>query len=275
MTDAASWIRLYARVQFKGRTWREEHKTKASSVVAFSVSVSSPFPSFTLLFDRRFHEMFSLLRRFSGSVIPRPDRPWEEDPTSNAPHAGRKRRMADEDRDEDDEEQSRLKKVRGATDEAQPDAQSAARDSSTTPLPQAKESEGVKEVTEGVKEVELEEKLQALPESVPLPEEKAGELDGESSSTASTPPPTGDLAEAQDGAVITETVPAAAEAVSGDVVPEASADSKEIVQSSADVADVVDTSAEAADAPPADARPIKKLRAKTKPAAEPVALNES
>ncbi|KAJ6588360.1 hypothetical protein B0H19DRAFT_872030, partial [Mycena capillaripes] len=128
--------------------------------------------------------MFGLIRRFSGSVTPRLDRPWDEDPTSNAPRVGSKRRMADEDRDEDDE-QARLKKVRGATDEAQSDA----RESSSTPLPQANETAGVQEVTEGVKEVELEEKPQALPESVPLPEEKAGELDADVSSTASTPPP--------------------------------------------------------------------------------------
>ncbi|KAJ7747944.1 hypothetical protein DFH07DRAFT_889070, partial [Mycena maculata] len=154
--------------------------------------------------------MFSLLRRFSGSVIPRPDRPWEEDPTSNAPHVGRKRRMADEDRDEDEDEQARLKKIRGATSEQQPDALSA-RDSSSTPLPQANETAGVKEVTQGVKEVELEEKLQALPESVPLPEEKAGELDGEASSTASTPPPTGEPSEAQDADIPPETAAAVRE----------------------------------------------------------------
>jgi hypothetical protein len=78
--------------------------------------------------------------------------------TSNAPRVGAKRRMADEDRDEDDE-QARLKKVRGATDEAQADA----RESSSTPLPQANEAADVKEVTQGVKEVELDYKPKALP----------------------------------------------------------------------------------------------------------------
>ncbi|KAJ7481573.1 hypothetical protein FB451DRAFT_1364749 [Mycena latifolia] len=190
--------------------------------------------------------MFNLIRRFSGSVIPRPDRPWEEDPTSNAPHTGRKRRMADEDRDDDDEEQARLKKVRAATVEA-PDA----RESSATPLPQAKETADVKEVTQGVKEVELEEKPQTLPESVPLPEEEAGELDGEASSTASTPPPAGEPEETQDA------VPEA-EAASGDVVSEApAADAQASVEPPKAVDEATDTPA----ATDADAPPIKQSRA--------------
>ncbi|KAJ7130183.1 hypothetical protein C8R44DRAFT_872020 [Mycena epipterygia] len=212
--------------------------------------------------------MFSLIRRFSGSVIPRPDRPWEEDPTSNAPHVGRKRRMADEDRDEDDEEQSRLKKVRAATSESQTDAP----ESSSTPLP---ETAGVKEVTEGVKEVELEEKPQALPESVPLPEEKAGELDADSSSTASTPPPTGEPeepSENQDTVVSAEAPPATTELVSGEAV------SDPIVADTEAATEVVATPVAAdaitADAAAPDARPIKKLR-KQKTASAPVAPTES
>ncbi|KAJ7507242.1 hypothetical protein B0H11DRAFT_196281 [Mycena galericulata] len=216
--------------------------------------------------------MFSLIRRFSGSVIPRPDRPWEEDPTSNAPHVGRKRRMADEDRDEDDDEQARLKKSRGAASEAQPDAQPA-RDSSSTPLPQAKETEGVKEVTEGVKEVELEEKPQAaaIPESVPLPEEKAGELDAESSSTASTPPPAAGPSEGQDGDgdIVPETAPAvvAVEAASGDSSDPALADKKD-AEPTAAATEVV--ASLAPDAKPVASRPIKKLRAKPAAAPAPV-----
>ncbi|KAJ6591068.1 hypothetical protein DFH09DRAFT_192787 [Mycena vulgaris] len=209
--------------------------------------------------------MFSLIRRFSGSVIPRPDRPWEEDPTSNAPHVGRKRRMADEDRDDDDEEQSRLKKVRAAASDVQPDAC----ESSSTPLSSAKESAAVKEVTQGVKEVDLEEKPLALPETVPLPEETAGELDGEVSSTASTPPPAGEPAETQDAVIETETAPAEAaaelEPALGDVVSEPAAEeTKDPVEPSAAAPGV------AVDAP-TNARPIKKLRAKQKTAvaAEP------
>ncbi|KAJ7756988.1 hypothetical protein B0H16DRAFT_1537621 [Mycena metata] len=219
--------------------------------------------------------MFNLIRRFSGSVIPRPDRPWAEDPTSNAPRVGSKRRMADEDRDEDDEEQARQKKVRGATDEALPDA----RESSSTPLPQAPDTAGVKEVTQGVKEVDLETKPQAVPESVPLPEEKAGELDGDASSTASTPPPTGEPSEAQDTdgvAAVSETAPAP-EAASGEAVSDpVVVDLKEPAQAPTDAPDSDAIAADPVSAPaPTSPRPIKKLRAKPKSTAEPAAPAET
>ncbi|KAJ6612775.1 hypothetical protein B0H10DRAFT_2050992 [Mycena sp. CBHHK59/15] len=219
--------------------------------------------------------MFSLIRRFSGSVIPRADRPWEEDPTSNAPHVGRKRRMADEDRDDDDEEQqSRLKKVRGATTESKAESQPTVRETSSTPLPQAKETEGVKEVTKGVKEVELEEKPQTLPESVPLPEAVAGELDGESSSTASTPPPAGEPLE-EDATIAAETTPGM-EVVSGEVVSD-SAEATNKEESAEATSDAVEVAAAPVEAEPVpvEARPIKKLRAKPKSTAEPVAPVES
>jgi hypothetical protein len=172
--------------------------------------------------------------------------------------------MADEDRDEDDE-QARLKKVRGATDEAQADA----RESSSTPLPQANEAADVKEVTQGVKEVELEEKPQALPESVPLPEEQAGELDADASSTASTPPPVGEPSEAPDAAIAADTAP---EPASGDAVSDlAEADIKD-TQLSTDTPDVVAADSDAAPVP--IARPIKKLRAKSKTTTAPAAPAE-
>ncbi|KAJ6481649.1 hypothetical protein C8R45DRAFT_1002516 [Mycena sanguinolenta] len=203
---------------------------------------------------QRIPDMFSLIRRFSGSVIPRPDRPWADDPTSNAPRVGAKRRMADEDRDEDDEEQARLKKVRGPTNEAPADT----RESSSTPLPPANETAGVQEVTEGVKEVELDEKPQALPESIPLPAEEAGELDADASSTASTPPPADAPSEAQATDYVPETTadPASAEAVSEPAEADANVDA----QPSLDPSDVAVDSGAAAT--PAEARPIKKLRAK-------------
>ncbi|KAF7292935.1 hypothetical protein MIND_01192600 [Mycena indigotica] len=123
--------------------------------------------------------MFSLLRRFSGSVIPRPDRPWDEDATSNAPQVGKKRRIVDDDLDE--EEQARQKKARGETTSNGVDTPAT---TDGTPVPETKD---VKEVTQGVEEVELDDKPK--PESVPLPEEKDGELDADHLSTASTPPP--------------------------------------------------------------------------------------
>ncbi|KAF9255850.1 hypothetical protein L218DRAFT_1081630 [Marasmius fiardii PR-910] len=138
--------------------------------------------------------MFGLIRRISGSIIPRPDRPWEEDATSNAPQVGRKRRRSSAgvgDEDPYAETELSKKRVRGDTPLTQ--------DGTPSSTPQPADSEGLKEVTKGVKEVELEDKEKTKgeektaedihPETVPLPEEVAGELD--SSSIASTPPPPG------------------------------------------------------------------------------------
>ncbi|KIK68374.1 hypothetical protein GYMLUDRAFT_136056, partial [Collybiopsis luxurians FD-317 M1] len=143
--------------------------------------------------------MFGLIRRISNSVLPRPDRPWDDDATSNAPKTSRKRRLSSADRDLDDETeaQSRAKKSRGDTPQTPLELPG-----SNPPL----DSESVKEVTQGVKEVDLEEtergdkdenqvlatddeskEIAVAPESIPLPKEVSGELD-ETSSIASTPP---------------------------------------------------------------------------------------
>ncbi|KAJ8455555.1 hypothetical protein ONZ45_g5157 [Pleurotus djamor] len=128
--------------------------------------------------------MFNLVRRISRSLIPRPDRPWEEDPTSNAPQIGRKRRLSTTEFGGGPIEEERLTKrgkgelaaVTGAS-ESDTRENSPNLASSSSPV----EQEDVKEVTEGVKEVELEDKSVAprvAPESVPLPdEEESGELD--------------------------------------------------------------------------------------------------
>lgn len=115
--------------------------------------------------------------------------------------------MSSTERDVDEEldEQSR-KKSRGDTPQTlAPSSTQATALGETGSTPQ-NDSEGVKEVTQGVKEVELQEKekkdgttavaeeddlkadnSQVAPESVPLPKEVSGELD-EGSSIASTPP---------------------------------------------------------------------------------------
>ncbi len=137
--------------------------------------------------------MFGLIRRISQSVIPRPDRPWDDDgqffqqpscwaridprrvtATSNAPKTGRKRRFSTTDGDAEDD-LTNNKKIRG--------------DSPATPVEAPLVDKEVKAVTKGVKEVELEDK-EAAPECVPLPEEEPGELDEGAStdSIASTPP---------------------------------------------------------------------------------------
>ncbi|EEB89904.1 hypothetical protein MPER_11951, partial [Moniliophthora perniciosa FA553] len=111
--------------------------------------------------------------------------------TSNAPKIGRKRRRSSTDRDQDvGGDESTKKKVRGDTPVTPAAEENGAEASFSTTQP---DTEAVKEVTKGVKDVELEDKEKLAPESVPLPEEVAGELD--SSSIASTPPPESDAAE--------------------------------------------------------------------------------
>jgi len=97
--------------------------------------------------------MFKLLRRISSSIYPRPDRPWSDDATSNAPTIGRKRRLSDEDRDGDD--------VRDAGSSRKRRVPLEREDTSELGELRAKGTEidpSVKEVTRGVKEVELEDK---------------------------------------------------------------------------------------------------------------------
>ncbi|KAF5350677.1 hypothetical protein D9756_008737 [Leucocoprinus leucothites] len=199
--------------------------------------------------------MFGLIRRISHSVIPRPDRPWEDDPTSNAPNTRRKRRISTtEYEDAGHEEQTRKKKLRGEdtenleSDNAPSSPAIAAADASNQTNEDTKvgvDSTGepeptihregsleVKVVTKGVNEVELEDKqtgpddtttvvnatttttpsdevpahpsentvdpsassateetsIAVNPETIPLPEEKAGELDEDIRSSSSPVP---------------------------------------------------------------------------------------
>jgi len=89
--------------------------------------------------------MFKFIRRISTSVLPRPDRPWTDDATSNAPTIGRKRRYSVTEREDDAESVSRSKKARGdsmAVDENSPNGETS------TPLSgeeSAEEKDDVKE----------------------------------------------------------------------------------------------------------------------------------
>ncbi|KAF9025737.1 hypothetical protein BDZ89DRAFT_929947, partial [Hymenopellis radicata] len=124
--------------------------------------------------------MFGLIRRISHSVLPRADRPWDDDATSNAPKShSRKRRLSSTEREDGP------KKVRG--------------DTPVTPL-DGPSTPDVKAVTKGVKDVDLnaermdgDEDEGATKEAaaVPLPDALDGELDG-ADSIASTPEPTAD-----------------------------------------------------------------------------------
>ncbi|KAF8635737.1 hypothetical protein AX15_000353 [Amanita polypyramis BW_CC] len=204
--------------------------------------------------------MFGLIRRLSHSVIPRPDRPWEDDPTSNAPHKPRKRRLSTSENEEANSGrplstpragyagESATKRARGegaassgVVDEfggwsappqehwSQSQNQNQnqnqnqhQQEENPTPLSSAiepqqeqqqqqqTETPGVKEVTQGVKEVELEDKKEETrageveesvkavhPESVPLPDEdEVDELDEDSGSNANKEAETATIVEA-------------------------------------------------------------------------------
>ncbi|KAJ8596330.1 hypothetical protein M405DRAFT_805631 [Rhizopogon salebrosus TDB-379] len=122
--------------------------------------------------------MFKFIRRVSTSLLPRPDRPWRDDATSNAPTIGRKRRFSFT--EDDNSVSTCAKKARGESVQAEGNTQP------TPEVPEQKEGEDVKTVTQGVKDVELEDKVDSPsnPEGVTLPE-----------SPGRTPPPDAELAE--------------------------------------------------------------------------------
>jgi hypothetical protein len=116
--------------------------------------------------------MFKLLRRISSSIYPRPDRPWSDDgksllfvvfcgilyniiptATSNAPTIGRKRRISDEDGDDDDVRDAGSSRKRRA-----PLEREGTSDLGELRVKGTETDPAVKEVTRGVKEVELEDK---------------------------------------------------------------------------------------------------------------------
>lgn len=127
--------------------------------------------------------MFNLIRRISGSVHPRSDRPWNDDPTSNAPTLRKRRRDSSEHvRDEDEEARRKKAKpiVEGEPSEGlQGEISYAAGTSATEP------EKDVKEVIQGVQEVELEDKPTTAPENIPLPADDVDDLQD----PATSPPP--------------------------------------------------------------------------------------
>ncbi|KAF8352085.1 hypothetical protein F5887DRAFT_12594 [Amanita rubescens] len=167
--------------------------------------------------------MFGLIRRLSHSVIPRSDRPWEDDPTSNAPHKPRKRRLSTSEQDDasSDRHESVGKEgyvgesaAKRARAEGAPTSSDADEFGTWSAMPQQEEirtspepdqtstepatepqveTQDLKEVTKGVKEVELEDKEEeeptatdvVEPETVPLPDEdEVDELDSDDDSSS-------------------------------------------------------------------------------------------
>ncbi|KAI0356907.1 hypothetical protein OH77DRAFT_179171 [Trametes cingulata] len=94
--------------------------------------------------------MYKLIRRISSSFFPRPDRPWSEDATSTAPQIGRKRRLSTDEHEE--RETTPSAKKQRAESEVAPEEERE-----PSPARPGKETEEVKEVTKGVREVELED----------------------------------------------------------------------------------------------------------------------
>lgn len=115
--------------------------------------------------------MFKFLRRVSTSFLSRPDRPWREDVTSNAPTIGRKRRFSFINHDDEEEEFGSINGKRPRTEAMQLDGVEASTKDSDK---ERTEGEEVKFVTKGVKQVDLEDTgVQAPPvhpEAIPLPE---------------------------------------------------------------------------------------------------------
>ncbi|OBZ76713.1 hypothetical protein A0H81_03227 [Grifola frondosa] len=106
--------------------------------------------------------MYKFIRRISNSFFPRPDRPWSEDATSTSPQIGHKRRHSSTEPDGLDSLRS-LKKKR--EESMVPSDSTSLRDDS--PSRPGKETEEVKDVTEGVREVDLKDRP-SLPVSAPL-----------------------------------------------------------------------------------------------------------
>lgn len=142
--------------------------------------------------------MFKFIRRVSTSFLPRPDRPWRDDATSNAPTIGRKRCFSFVEDDDDGSASTSVKKLRGDSTQAE---------GSTPPIPadsDKKEGEDVKSVTQGVKDVELDEKKldsPCGPDEIPLPDSpgRTQQLDTTlTEEAATTPEEEADKEDAQD-----------------------------------------------------------------------------
>lgn len=156
--------------------WTKDDQINGSDHASRKVCCQSLLLPTLIIFQTRLL-MFGLIRRISYSVIPRPDRPWEDDrafrflhnvrvlirnafffaflATSNAPHKSKKRRMSASEEPEPDMEQANKKKVRGESSTPSVADSSEVHVRLSTPLPQP-ETQEVKEVTQGVKDVELE-----------------------------------------------------------------------------------------------------------------------
>ncbi|XP_006455250.1 hypothetical protein AGABI2DRAFT_180397 [Agaricus bisporus var. bisporus H97] len=166
--------------------------------------------------------MFKLIRRISYSVIPRPDRPWEEDPTSNAP-TRRKRRISSTEPETTDEQERGKKKKRASSDDDDDEESNKEEDGEphTISTVCADNEDGVRRegsveikfVTEGVKEVELDDKTSLAAEETKtnaesLPgTETAAEEEGKDDDVKGKPDDTEDKTTQEDTVIHPESIP--------------------------------------------------------------------
>ncbi|KAF7762189.1 hypothetical protein Agabi119p4_8782 [Agaricus bisporus var. burnettii] len=167
--------------------------------------------------------MFKLIRRISYSVIPRPDRPWEEDPTSNAP-TRRKRRISSTEPETTDEQERGKKKKRASSDDDDDEEESNKEEDgephTTSTVCADNEDEvrregsvEIKFVTEGVKEVELDDKTGLATEETTtnaesLPgTETAAEEEGKDDDVKGKPDDTEDKSTQEDTVILPESIP--------------------------------------------------------------------
>ncbi|CDO74603.1 hypothetical protein BN946_scf184586.g8 [Trametes cinnabarina] len=189
--------------------------------------------------------MYKIIRRISSSFFSRPDRPWSEDATSTAPQIGRKRRLSTEEHEERETTPS-AKKHRAESDNT-PDIK---REQSP-----AQPGQEVKEVTEGVREVELEDgKSPGTDVTEDAPAEKTGTEEAAAVPLPESPElkPTEDVEQSVAGTVAEETGASNCSALeqSEDGLPEApKASSQEIATSAADDGDVPGLTLPSGDAP--------------------------
>jgi len=189
--------------------------------------------------------MFKLIRRISSSVFPRNDRPWADDATSTAPTIGTKRRLSSVDMDLDTPVGSLSKKSRRGKDtDVSEGEEPASSPVISSPLPPRSPSppEDVKEVTTGVKEIELDQKPDVPPsdpsEVVEPPATLATETSAEADEEVKTDTEEDPTPEQRPGEGDTPKMEGSQDPVKGDsadkipVTPEPTEDSKDTIKAS-------------------------------------------
>ena len=174
--------------------------------------------------------------------------------TSTAPQIGQKRRHSSEDDDEDvpTPSGSGSKRHKASLPKRHEDVKADVESQNQSlQIPEAKEGEGVKEVTQGVQEVELEDKSDAVEDvagaaAVPLPDSPVIKAQSDAASPDTTPEET-----AKDSEVSPEKLPDSSEgseevqAVGGDTQPSSDQEVAEATSETPQIGEETPSSAEA------------------------------